>query len=86
MFIKNEIKNIIYNSCLKNNFLPNVLKYHVFYKKSKITKWGILPQQSNRCFVTGRAWYINKFTRQSRFVFRKESYNGNIPGFKRASW
>jgi len=86
LYIKYELKNFIFNSIIKNNATPNIYKYYIFYKKSKLKRWSIISQQTNRCVKFGRPWYVNKLTRYSRFTFRKESYCGNLPGFKRASW
>jgi small subunit ribosomal protein S14 len=86
IFIKYELKRLILKSGVKNNYIKNISKYYILYKKSKICRWSSIIQQTNRCFKSGRAWSVNKLTRYSRFVFRREAYSGNIPGFRRASW
>lgn len=86
IFIKYEIKRIILKSIAKNNNVSNAHRYYALYRKIKINRWSTIGQQVNRCFKSGRQWSVNKLTRYSRFVFRRESYLGNIPGFKRASW
>jgi len=85
-FIKYEIKKIILLSIKNNNNIPNYYKYYALYKKNKIIRWSNISQQTNRCIISGRGWSVNKISRYSRFIFRKESYCGNIPGFKKASW
>lgn len=86
LFLKYELKKIILKSIIKNNEMQNSYKYLSLLFKSHIPRRALIIQQVNKCFLTGRPWYVNKYTRYSRFKFRLESYKGNIPGFKRASW
>lgn len=86
IFIKNELKTLLLKNVIKNNLIKNIYKYYAIFNKTKIKKSSSIIKQNNRCIRTGRQWSINKLTRYSRFVFRKESYIGNLPGFKRASW
>jgi len=44
-----------------------------------------ITQTRNRCVVSGRKWMIVQKARYARFVFRKESYSGNLPGLSRGS-
>ena len=86
LFLKYELKRVLLKSLVKNSNLPLTYRYLAFYHKIKLPRWGILPQIVNRCSWTGRALSVNKKTHYSRFIFRIESYKGNLPGFKRASW
>nr|QCU82623.1 ribosomal protein S14 [Pseudourostyla cristata] len=86
LFIKYELKQFLLKSILKSNYTTNLQKYYITYRKTKLKRWAAISQQTNRCFRTGRPWYVNKLTRYSRFKFRTESYTGNLPGFSRASW
>jgi len=86
LFIKYEIKKVILHSLIHNHYVSNSYKYIALYKKSNIFRWSNVIQQNNRCFLSGRPWYVSKITRLSRFKFRSESGKGNLPGFKRASW
>lgn len=86
IFLKYELKKIILKSIFKNNEIQNSFKYYSLYSKNHLPRRSSISQQVNRCFLTGRPWYVNKYTRYSRFKFRLESYKGNMPGFKRASW
>jgi small subunit ribosomal protein S14 len=86
IYLKYEIKNLILKSIINNNYTKLIYKYYSSYNKSKITTTALISKQTNRCFKTGRKWGISKKTRYSRFVFRTESYNGNLPGYRRASW
>lgn len=86
LFIKNELKRFILKNITKNDFLLISNKYYINYKKNKLIRWSNINQQVNKCVKTGRTWSVLKLTRYSRFVFRKESNSGNIPGFRRASW
>jgi len=86
IFIKLEIKQKILKSAEKTVFIPNTYRYLSLYFKSISPRRASIIQQVNRCFLTGRPWYVQKYTRYSRFKFRTESNQGNLPGFKRASW
>jgi len=86
LFIKYELKKFIFKSISKNNNCKNSYKYLVLYKKNKLIRWSSISQQVNRCFLTGRQWAVFKSTRYSRFKFRTEAYQGNLPGFRKASW
>jgi small subunit ribosomal protein S14 len=59
-------------------------------KKSMIEKWKREPKFStrahNRCKICGRPHgYLRKFE-MCRVCFREQSYNGAIPGVRKASW
>lgn len=86
LFIKNELKRFILKSLGLNTTLPLSYRYFAIFNYSKISRWSSIIQQKNKCIKTGRTWSTVKHAKYSRFIFRRESYNGNIPGFKRASW
>jgi len=86
LFLKNELKQILLLSLIKNNKLPLTYRYFAFYNKSKLIRLSSITQQKNKCAITGRVWSTVKLTKFSRFLFRTESNNGNLPGFQRASW
>lgn len=86
IFLKYELKKIILKSIIKNTEMQYAYRLLARYHKNFVPRRASINQQVNKCFLTGRPWYVNKYTRYSRFKFRLESYKGNIPGFKRASW
>ena len=86
LFLKNELKRLLLSGLLKNTHLPLAYRYLALWHKSKLIRTSSSTQQQNRCVKTGRIWYVLKTTQYSRFFFRTESYKGNLPGFKRASW
>ena len=86
LFLKHELKKIILKSLINNTFLSNTHRYFALYNKSKILRNSSINQQKTRCIKTGRTWSVVKNTKLNRFAFRSESNQGNIPGFKRASW
>lgn len=86
LFLKNELKKIILKSIIKNTTLPLSYRYFALYNKSKLFRLSSITQQKNKCAKTGRVWSTVRMTNYSRFLFRVESNNGNLPGFKRASW
>ncbi len=86
LFLKHEMKKVLLCSLIKNNSLPLTYRYFAFYNQSKLLRISSISQQKNKCVITGRVWSTVKLTKFSRFIFRVESNNGNLPGFKRASW
>jgi ribosomal protein S14 len=86
LFLKNEIKKVLLKSLIKNTHLPLCYRYFAFYNKSKLLRLSSITKQKNKCVITGRVWSTVRLTRYSRFFFRTESNNGNLPGFQRASW
>lgn len=86
LFLKKELKQKLLKSLVKNSSLPVAYRYIAAYNRVKINRWSFIVQQRNRCAVTGRVWSVMRYTKYSRFVFRTESYKGNLPGFSRASW
>jgi small subunit ribosomal protein S14 len=86
LFLKFELKKIILKSIMQSPYLPWTHRYLALYNKSKLIRLSSITQQKNKCVKTGRVWSTVKKTRYSRFVFRTESYQGNLPGFQRASW
>lgn len=86
LFLKNELKRQLLKSFIKNKKIPLAYRYLALWHRSKLPRLSSSTQIQNRCVQTGRIWYILKNTQYSRFFFRTESYKGNLPGFKRASW
>lgn len=86
LFLRHELRRVVLKSLINNSTLPLAYRYFAFYQKLKAPRWSIAPQLVNRCVRTGRSMSVTKRTQYSRFVFRTESYIGNLPGFKRASW
>lgn len=84
-FIKYEIKQKILKSSIKNKFIP--LHYRIFlrFQLVKLQKITSLTKARNRCLITGRVWNVLKKAQYSRFVFRKESNFGHLPGVNRLS-
>lgn len=85
-FLKSELKKKILKSIIKNTYITNSVRYFAFYNYTLMTRSSSVTQTRNRCVVSGRKWMIIQKTRYSRFVFRKESYMGNLPGLSRGSW
>ena len=86
LFLKIELKRLILNSIIKNSYLPRTYRYSALYNKTRLSRINSAIQHKNKCVITGRVWSVIKKTKYSRFAFRTESYNGHLPGFKRASW
>jgi ribosomal protein S14 len=85
-FLKAELRKKILKSLVKNTQIPNTVRYYAFYNYTIMSRASSVTQSRNRCVVSGRKWMIVQKARYSRFVFRRESYNGNLPGLSRGSW
>lgn len=85
-FLKKEIKYKILKFFKKNDLLPLLYKYFFFFLKTKFNHFFFPIQYNNRCQATSRIKGIVRFVKISRYVFRKKSYYGELPGFKRSSW
>lgn len=85
-FLKSEFKKKILKSIIKNAKTSNVIRYLAYYNYTLANRASSVTQSRNRCVVYGRKWMIVQKVRYSRFVFRKESYAGNLPGLRRDSW
>jgi len=86
MFVKSELRHLLLKGMLKNTNTSLAIHHYMLFKKTRLTRISSRIQHRNRCVVSGRKWNVLKKTQYSRFVFRKESYEGTIPGLRRASW
>lgn len=85
-FLKFEIKKNLLISIKKSKKISYLNRYKSAFYLSSITRSSSLTQINNRCSFSGRNRSVLKKTAYSRFYFRNESYEGNIPGCRRASW
>lgn len=86
IFIKQEIKKILlvsYKSSKKATYLN---RYKASFYLSMLPRSSAKTRITNRCVFSGRVWAVNRKTNYSRFLFRDQAYNSNLPGFRRASW
>jgi len=85
-FLKNELKRMILRSAKNSNNLTYLKRYQSSYYLALLPRISSKVFITHRCAFSGRVWSVNRKTRYSRFLFRTESYDGNIPGCRRASW
>ena len=86
VFLKGELKKLILKSVKKSKSINYSRRYQASYYLSNLPRINSKVVLSNRCVVSGRIWSVNRRTKYSRFVFRKEVASSNLPGCKRASW
>lgn len=86
LFLKDEFKKKILIGIINNRHISFSYRYLAFWNKTKLTRLSSSTKIQNRCVKSGRPWSVKRLTRYSRFIFQIESYKGNLPGFKRASW
>lgn len=86
LFLKNEVKQLIFKSIKRNKFIPYTKRYQSQYYQSTFHKNKSINKIRNRCVVSGRVWSVNRKTQYGRFTLRTEAYKSIIPGLQRASW
>ena len=84
--VKHELKHLLLKGLSKNTNTSHLVHHLILFRKAHLIRMSSRIQHRNRCVVSGRNWNVINKARYSRFVFRKESYEGNMPGLKRASW
>lgn len=85
LYVKNELRHLLLKGLLKNSNTTLSTHHFMLFKKSRLVRFSSRVQHRNRCVASGRNWNILHKTKYSRFVFRKEGYEGRIPGLSRAS-
>jgi ribosomal protein S14 len=85
LFIRYELRRLILRSALRNRNMSVVQHFYIMYLKTKPSRFVTIGQKINRCTLTGRSDGISPRMQISRFVFRRETNGGNLPGFRRIS-
>jgi len=85
-FIRFELKRLVLKSLLKNQSIPLSNRYMASLQLSLLPSISGATKHRNRCVESGRKWNVLKKTQYSRFIFRRESYKGSLPGVSRMSW
>jgi ribosomal protein S14 len=83
--LRYELKKFLLKSLIRNQKIRVQYKYRIVFDRNQYPRYANVNQFVNRCHDTGRARSVNRKTRYARFKFRTESYQGNLPGFTRAS-
>jgi len=84
--VKEEIKKKILKSVKSNRGATMSQRYLANFHLARLRRIGAVTKVNNRCVESGRVWSVTSYTNYSRFLTRRELYNSNLPGFKRASW
>jgi len=83
---KFERKRIILKSIIKNTYLTDLVKWKAILKLTQLPSNSSKVYLTNRCVLTGRRKYINKFYRFSRIEFLKLARSGNISNLRKSTW
>jgi len=83
---KFERKRLILKSIIKNTYLTDLTKWNAILKLTQLPSNSSKVYITNRCTLTGRRKYINKFYRFSRIEFLKLARSGNISNLRKSSW
>jgi small subunit ribosomal protein S14 len=83
---KFERKRLIFKSIIKNSYLADIIRWNAALKFTELPSSSSKVYLTNRCTLTGRYKYINKFYRFSRIEFLKLARSGNISNLRRSTW
>jgi len=83
---KFERKRLIFKSIIKNAYLADIVRWNAALKLTELPSSSSKVYLTNRCALTGRYKYINKFYRFSRIEFLKLVRSGNISNLRRSTW
>jgi len=83
---KFERKRLILKSIIKNTYLTDLIKWNAILKLIQLPSNSSKVHVINRCTLTGRRKYINKFYRFSRIEFLKLTRSGNISNLRKSTW
>ncbi|KIW07827.1 uncharacterized protein PV09_01745 [Verruconis gallopava] len=71
---------------VRNTSLPARMRAQAQLDLSQMHPYTRLTQINNRCIFGGRARGVFRDFRMSRYQFRMNALEGNLPGVKKASW
>lgn len=83
---KFERKRLILKSIIKNAYLADLIRWNAVLKLTQLPTNSSKVYVTNRCTLTGRRKYINKFYRFSRIEFLKLARSGNISNLRKSTW
>ena len=83
---KFERKRLILKSIIKNTYLADIIRWNAVLKLTKLPSNTSKVYITNRCTLTGRRKYINKFYRFSRIEFLKLARSGKISNLRKSTW
>jgi small subunit ribosomal protein S14 len=83
---KFERKRLIFKSIIKNTYLADIVRWNAVLKFSQLPSNSSKVYLTNRCTLTGRRKYINKFYRFSRIEFLKLARSGTISNLRKSTW
>ena len=85
--VKNfEQKRLILKSIIKNTYLIDLVRWNAILELTQLPSNSSKVYITNRCTLTGRRKYINKFYRFSRIEFLKLARSGNISNLRKSTW
>jgi small subunit ribosomal protein S14 len=83
---KFERKRLIFKSIIKNTYLADIVRWNAVLKFAQLPSNSSKVYLTNRCVLTGRRKYINKFYRFSRIEFLKLARSGTISNLRKSTW
>ncbi|KAJ9155226.1 hypothetical protein NKR23_g1927 [Pleurostoma richardsiae] len=71
---------------IRNTTLPPRTRAEAQLQLTQMHCYTRPTQIKNRCVISGRGRGIFRDFKMSRYNFRLQAYEGNLPGVKKASW
>ncbi|KXH65083.1 ribosomal protein S14p/S29e [Colletotrichum nymphaeae SA-01] len=71
---------------IQNTTLPGRVRAEAQLQLGQMHCYTRPTQIKNRCILGGKARGVFRDFKMTRFNFRMQAYEGNIPGVKKASW
>jgi small subunit ribosomal protein S14 len=81
-----EHKRLLYKSIIKDQTLPQELRYDFILKLNKLPRQSSMIKKNNRCVLTGRTKGTLRYFKVSRICLRELVASGSLPGVLKASW
>ncbi|KAK1850800.1 mitochondrial 40s ribosomal protein mrp2 [Colletotrichum chrysophilum] len=71
---------------IRNATLPPRVRAEAQLQLSQMHSYTRSTQIRNRCILGGKSRGVFRDFKMTRYNFRMQAYEGNLPGVKRASW
>ncbi|CAI0647597.1 unnamed protein product [Colletotrichum noveboracense] len=86
VFMEHEPERQALRHIIRNVTLPPRVRAEAQLQLSQMHSYTRSTQIRNRCILGGKSRGVFRDFKMTRFNFRMQAYEGNLPGVKRASW
>ncbi|KAM0323138.1 hypothetical protein ACHAQA_008988 [Verticillium albo-atrum] len=86
VFQEHETQRQALRYLIRNTTLPPRVRAEAQLQLTQMHAYTRSTQIRNRCVLGGKSRGVFRDFKMSRYAFRMEAYQGNLPGVKKASW